>query len=725
VGAVDGSEVEFAIRNDDSPLSGLLSPKSVAVLGASDRQGNLGGAAIRSMIRFRYGGQIYPVNPKQLEVSGRQCYPSVSSLPSSPDLAILAVSAESLLSSIEECVAAGIQNGIAWAGGFAEIGQEGAALQKKLSKLCRRTGFRLCGPNCLGIINTSLGFTGTFTSSILGVETFRPSSLAIVSQSGGIAGQAMGLANRAGFGFNYLVSCGNEAVLSAADFIQALVLDDSISAIAVYLESVLDGDSFIAALREAASRSKPVVILKGGASEASSRATLAHTGRLGGSDRAFDAVMREFGAIRVYSLEELVDTVLLIETTKASFPRGSRVAVTTFGGGAGVLAVDQCIASGLEMAALSEKTAHTMAALMTPLASLANPIDMTPQSMNDHELRASLPKALATLAQADSVDSVLFLCASNSDKEEEMVEIITSLRDSTAKPVVVSWSLASGNAESILAQNGIYSFPETARATRALGNLVRRGLYLTQNIIRAQGLPSLPLDWGLTYRSEKRPLVVSEHEVADILKQAGLAVASGLLIREPQDLEAAVAVVPWPWAMKGISSTITHRASAGLIALNVASRADASKIFEEFRRKAMSRNAYMEGIYIAEMVKSGHEILVSAVAEPVFGTMVVIGAGGNLTELIDDVLMARAPVSEETALRMLGLLRTVKAQGDGFSSSALRHAAAYISQFSRMVASAPLGRFTFELNPVKCGEERAVAVDGLLIVESNEPSHGQ
>lgn len=699
----------------DDRLRPLLAPGSVAVVGASDKAGNLGARAIRSMLRFGYRGKIYPINPNQEQVEGLQCQASVANLSSVPELAIFALGAQGLPAAIEACAAAGIRHGIAWAGGFADAGAEGAKRQAQLAEVCRDLDFQLCGPNCLGIINAALGFTGTFSSSLLSLESLLPSSLAIVSQSGGIAGQAMGLASRAGFGFNHVISCGNEAVLSAADFVQGLAADNSVSAIALYLESVVDGDKFIESLDLAAKLDKPVVVLKGGASEASSRASLAHTGRLGGSDRAFDAVLREFGAIRVHSLEELVDTALLIESLNGVRPEGPRVAVTTFGGGAGVLAVDQCLASGLEMADIPADTSAAMEKRMTPLASLANPIDMTPQSMNDPALRAQLPTALSLLPQASTVDAVLFLCASNSDNVGEMVEIIGALRKSSNKPVVVSWSLSSPEADALLAQRGVYSFPETTRATRALGNLVRRRAALGRRLAPSPSPDREGVDWAGMVGAQQGTTVVTEDRVAQIVEVAGLGVARGRLVRHVEELEAVLAAVPRPWAMKGISPAIPHRASAGLVALHVSDLEQARQIFARFEALSRAQGAPLEGVYVQEMIKDGAEILVSAISEPTFGPMVTIGAGGNLTELIDDVMMARAPVSEQTALLMLGSLRFVRA--GRLDDTARGHAARYIAEFSRLAATAPWQRFTFELNPVKCSADGATAIDGLLVVE--------
>src|SRR5581483_584775 len=255
---------------------------------------------------------------------------------------------------------AGVRYGIAYAGGFAEAGAEGQELHRQLVDLCQQRDFVLCGPNCVGIINTALPATLTFSTALFEVDRLRSGHISIIGQSGGIATTAFAIAHEAGFGFRHLISSGNEAVLSFADYLYALAQDEGTSIIAGYLEGVRDGPKLIVALDEARRRKKPVVLIKAGATQVSATAARAHTGALVGEDRVLDAVLREFGVIRVYSIEELVDVALTLVSTGDRRPRGPGVGIITFGGGNGVLAVDQCARHGLMAPPLSPESSERL-----------------------------------------------------------------------------------------------------------------------------------------------------------------------------------------------------------------------------------------------------------------------------------------------------------------------------------------------------------------------------
>ncbi len=326
----------------------LLEPRSIAVIGASDAPGSLGGTVVRFLQRFGYPGPIWPVNPRRDRVAGLPCYPAPQALPEPADLALLAVPAAAVVEVVRACAAAGIGHGIVWAGGFAEIGGEGRARQDALVEVCRETGFRLCGPNCIGIINVHLPMVASFASALLATDRLLPGNISMVSQSGGMATVAQALAQEAGFGFRHVISSGNEAVLTTADFIHALVRDAETKVIAAYVEGVRDPEKLLLALAAAREARKPVIMLKGGSTAASARAALAHTGALAGEERVWDAVLREHAVIRVHSQEELLDVALALSGADlARLPAGTGVATITYGGGSGVLAADQCARLGL------------------------------------------------------------------------------------------------------------------------------------------------------------------------------------------------------------------------------------------------------------------------------------------------------------------------------------------------------------------------------------------
>ena len=710
-----GSEVVSGSQ-DFGSLTPLLAPRSIAVVGASDREGNLGGRCVGFLRKFGFAGPVWPVNPSRAEVGGLACHPSLAALPGVPDLAILAMPAQGVVALVEEVVAAGIPAALAWAGGFAEGDEAGRALQRRLADTARDGGLSFCGPNCLGIINTGLGVTASFGSMLSELDQLRQGSISIVSQSGGIATMAHAKAEQLGFGFRVTVSCGNEAVLSVADFITALARDPGTRVIAVYCEGVQRPDDFIAALGEARSQGKPVVIMKGGASTAGERAALAHTGRLAGADQIFDAVVREFAAIRVHSLEEMLDVALTLATLEGCrLPQGNTLAITTFGGGSGVLATDQASREGLSVPVLTHATRETLQPLLTPLAALGNPVDLTPQSINDPTWRARLPEALDNIVADPGVESLLFLIGGLGHRSAELADIIEGIRRRSAKPVIPSWLFAPQRAIDDLARRGIFVFPEHARAARAVARLARQvesGRLRLSKVAVRNDFDWSPVADGVGAR------VASEPAVARLLAGAGLAVAEGELAGSPQQAAEIAERLGGRLAAKGISSDVPHRAAAGWVTLGLTTPGAVADADRRYRAAAAERGLSYDGTWVQRMVEGDRELLVTALRDPDFGVVVGVGIGGSLTEIIDDVTFARAPLSVEGAADLLGELRTLRRRPDFLDAGQSKATAAFVARFSELAASAPFERFTLEINPLKVGDTSARAVDGLLVIET-------
>ncbi len=705
-------------RSDIFPdISGLLAPGSIAVIGASDRPGNLGGRAMQHLLKFGYPGPIWPVNPKQHTVAGLPCFPDVRQLPGVPDLAIFATSAAAIAPAVRECAEAGIRHGIVWAGGFVEVGGEGVGLQRQLVEVCQETGFTLCGPNCIGIINAAMPMIASFASSLFEMDRLLPGVVSVIGQSGGTVTMAHALAHQAGFGLRYVISSGNEALLTMSDYVHALAHDEGTRIIALYLEGVRDSAKFLLALQEARECGKPVVIIKAGATGASVRAALAHTGALAGEDRVYDAIFRETAAIRVYSLEELLEVSLFLSGVESGkLPAGPNVAVITLGGGAGVLGADQCAQGGLATPPLGQDTTARLRSLLTPLASTGNPIDLTPDSVNDPKWLALLPQALDAIAADPDIQSVLFTPGANAHRSKEICDIMCGLRARTDKTVCVSWRAVPKDAQERLPAQGVFVFPEPAHATRALSQVVRYRSNLRRPR-RAEGAPVPAFDWSAFVHDPAPRTVVSEHETHRILAAAGLPVAAGRLAHSPESAVQAAAAVGYPVALKGISSAVTHRAAAGLLALHLTSTEAVRLAYAGLAARANAMRVALEGIYVQHMARGGLDLLVSAFRDGQFGVILTCGAGGNLTEVLDDVTLERAPVDEELALHLLRNLRLMRHHHRLESDADPQTVAQFVARFSRLAATAPWQRFVLEVNPIRWNSDGVMAVDGLLIVE--------
>jgi acetyltransferase len=696
-------------------LTPLLAPRSVAVIGASDRSGNLGGLAVGFLQKFGYQGSVWPVNAGRATVAGLPCFPSLADVPAIPDMAIIAVPAESVHDVARDCIAAGVPSAVVWAGGFAEGNDEGRARQRQLAELCRASSLKLCGPNCIGIINTSIGLTASFSSLMTEIDHFTPGSVSIISQSGGIAVNAHARAQDLGLGFRITVSCGNEAALGIPDFMRALIEDDGTRVIAIYAEAIGDPDGFVAALAEARHRRKPVVVLKGGATEASGRAALAHTGRLAGSDRTYDAIFREFAAIRVFSPEEMLEVALQLASLPAGcLPSGNRVLISTFGGGSGVIATDQCARDGLIVPQLDADTREQLAPILTPLASSMNPVDLTPGSMTNPKNRENLPAVLNTLADAPGIDQYLCFASGFGGLAPTFADMFQSVRQRTARPIGLSWLAPPQGIVARLAEHGAMVFTEHSRLIRAAGHLARYAADL-QHRIRVVPPKQPPFPWHDAVRGDG---VITEDAVARILETAGLPVAPGRIARTAEEAAQAAEAVGFNVAIKAISAAVTHRAAVGLVALNVTTPEAAAATFCEFEARAAELSVTLDGAWVQHMFQGSVELLVTAFRDQEFGVVIGCGMGGGMSEIIDDVVFSRAPIDADGAHDLLLRLRTLRRMPTLLSGQQTRQVASFVAGFSALAASAPWPTFTLEVNPLKVGANGVAAVDGLLIVEA-------
>jgi len=696
----------------------LLEPESVAVIGASDQPGSLGGRAVGLLRKFHFPGPIWPVNPKRATVAELPCYPSVRELPGRPDLAIIAVGAASVVGIVEECVEAGIDSGIVWAAGFAEVGGEGIALQRDLAEVCARTGFRLCGPNSIGIINSWLPLIGSFASSLVTADRLIPGGISMVSQSGGIGTAAFALAQQAGFGFRYFISTGNEAVLTAADFLSALTEDPKTKVIAAYLEGLNDGPAFIAAMEKAHAARKPVVVLKAGFSAASARAATAHTGALAGKDRVWRAILREQGAMTVESNRELLDVALFLSSVdSAKLPQGNRVAIVGFGGGGGVLSADLCARRELDTPQLSPETMERLTPLVPPIASVVNPIDLTPDMFQPQWL-AKFSKALGTIADDPNIDIVFLPLSAMARGATEVARAILEFRRRTPKTVCVSWVLAPRQGIDLLTAEGMYAFDEPSRAIGVLGKIAGYAAAVNREAGTRSAKPGLTsFDWDAFVPQPRTGAVVSEDACHRILVAAGLPVAEGRLAASDDEAIEIARAIGFPVAMKGISASVIHRAAAGLLALDLRGDEDVREAYRRLSAHAVATGAPLDGFYMQHMEKGRLELLVSAFRDPVFGVMVVCGAGGNMAEILEDVTLERAPFDIKRAVQVLGRLRIVQRASKLDAAAKVETAAGFVARFSELAATAPWKSFILEVNPIKWRAEGAVAVDGLLVIE--------
>jgi acetyltransferase len=590
------------------------------------------------------------------------------------------------------------------------VGAEGRARQRELEQICRTSGIKLCGPNCIGIINAAAPVPATFTAALSEFDTLRTGPISMVTQSGGIGTTIFSMVQRAGFGFRHLISSGNEAVVRLPDYLSALVRDEGTRIIAVYLEGIGDATRLVRAMEEARDRGKKIVLIKAGTTPASARAALAHTGAMVGEDRLFDAILQEFGVIRVRSVEELVDVCLMLAGTEAAkLPHGRGVGIVAFSGGDGVLAADQCSAHGLTVPELASASVKRPRPLLVSAA--GNPMVVTPTTLLRASSLARLPAAMDALAAQPDIDSLLFIVGSPAALAAEIDDRIIGFVHRCAKPVCVSWPSPPAGAVERLAAAGIVAFGDTDRALRALGRLAAHGEVLARP--RRAAAVAMPYAWEL--HVEPGMTVVTEDLCRAILIDAGLPVTPGRLA-----IDAAAALpiaheIGFPVALKAISPKVTHRVAAGLLAIELRNAEEVVANFRRLEDRARANDIVLDGIYVQKMPRGGVELLVSVSRDPVFGT--IVSCGGGPAALIDDVVTARAPVTVAVAAGMVERLRCRAPARDGQGLLDVTAPAAFIARLSQLGACAPWQTFSFEINPIKWTRAGVVAVDGLLVIE--------
>jgi acetate---CoA ligase (ADP-forming) len=699
-------------------LGHLFSPDRVAVIGAADRDGNRGATACRLLGRLGFAGDVYPIHPAGEAVAGYPAYTSLASVPARPDVAIIAVGAARVTDAVRDLARYGIDAAIVWAGGFAETGSEGAARQVELQEVAARSGVRVLGPNCLGVVNSSTGFTGTFASWLTRATRLIEGSASMVSQSGGLAASAQSWLQEFGLGLRLSVSTGNETGIRAVDVLNYLVDDEGTRVICAYLEGVDDGLAVIEALRRAGEAGKPVVILKGGKSPASARAVTAHTGVLAGEGRIWQAMLSNEGAIEVRSLEELVDVVSILDASIAKpRPTGDRVVIVSYGGGQGVLAADQAHDAGLTVPELTAGLRAQLAPLVPAIASTRNPVDLTPEAFNRPEWRERLPDAIEVLDASDECDAILLqLGAMNRGADEVAMTVIQAARKS-AKPVVLQCRSIPDSAVALLAAHRVRAFADQPAAIVAIRLLTEWSMRPSSTGLRPVPAAArrLPLS-AFETSSALSPEVITEHEVYRLLARAGIPTPGGQIVSSADEAVAYAASRAGPVVMKIESTAVTHRAAAGLLRLRLADEAAVRTAYRELCERADAFVPAGYRIFIMPMWPAGFELLVSGFDDPTFGRLICVGAGGGLAELLDDVAFAQCPLTPGQAwdllrrLRIAGYSSIFDVRGEGTAAADL------VSAISDLVAEAPWKGFVLELNPVVVRPGSAVPVDGLLLL---------
>jgi len=687
----------------------LLAPRSIAILGASADFNKINGRTLKALLDKHYAGAIYPVNPKYADIAGVKCYPDVASIPGPVDLAVVAVPAKLVASTLRELGAKEVAAAVVFSSGFSEVGGEGVERERDLREAIRESGVRVLGPNCLGLINGHENVMATFSQFSLGPT--EPGPAAFVTQSGALGTATAGMARRRGLNFGYFVNTGNETDLNFVDVMRVVMDDPRVKVGAGYIEGLKDGPGLVALAESALRAGKPLIITKVGRTQAGARAIASHTGSLAGADAVFDAVVRQHGIVRARSDEQLLDFVEVF--TKSALPSGKGLGIMTRSGGAGALMADRAEELGLEVATLSADTIAALKKVVPVFGSTRNPVDITAQGLVDPGImRESLKIMLADPA----VHAGIVWFAFTEKEADATVRTLIEAKAQSAKPFVVSWVGVPEHALKKLQEAGIPCLRGAEPAVDAVAALMQyaeaRRAWQADDAARKalpRSAPTLPSGAG----------VASTLEAAGVLRDCGVALAPAELARNAQEAVAVAARCGYPVALKVESRDLPHKTEAGGVKLALRDAAQVKSAYAEIMDNARrcAPGARVDGVIVQKMAGGDVELVVGLQNDPVFGPVVMAGLGGIYVEVLKDVAFRKAPVTPATAGRMLdelkaaAVLRGVRGK-PAVSREALTR---LISAVSVLGAAAGDRLAELDLNPVLASPDDAVAVDWLMI----------
>jgi acetyl coenzyme A synthetase (ADP forming)-like protein len=720
----------------------LLRPATVAVIGASRRRGTVGGELFHNLLEGGFQGPVYPVNPNADVVQSVAAYRSVLDVPGPVELAVIVLPAAACVTAATECAQKGVKSLIVISPGFAETGDAGAERQRELLGVCRRSGMRLVGPNCMGVVNLD--------PAIRLNATFSPASptegrVGFLSQSGALGLAIIERANRMGLGLSSFISIGNKADLSGNDFLQYWEEDDRSAVLALYLESLGNPRKF-ARIARRVGRSKPIIAVKGGRSAAGARATSSHTGALiGASDVTVDALFHQAGVVRTDTLAEFFDVASLL--ANQPLPAGRRVAIVTNGGGPGILAVDACDADGLLVPTLPPEVRARLAEFLPPEAALSNPVDTIDAAPE------SFRRAIGVLAAWEGIDAIIVLFVPPLGTRSE--EVAAAIRDGVLElprpiPVLTVFMATDAGVEA-LRSGGVrvpaYGFPE--EAARALAHAVRyaewraapAGSVPEFNDIRPDGAAAViasalaridprAVATGATLAGSSLPAApgdarsrwLAPDEVACLLECYGIPTAPWRLADTAEAAVSAASEVGWPVALKAVSPGVVHKAEARAVVLALADEAAVRAAAGGMATDLAAAGHPVERFFVQRMMPPGVEMLVGVVHDRLFGPVVACGPGGGSVELFRDVAVRITPLTDRDATEMVRSLATFPLL-DGYRNAPradVRALEQALLRVSAMVEAHPEVA-EMDCNPLIVLEQGAVVVDARIRIELPAP----
>jgi acetyltransferase len=714
-----GDPAHDILRLDRPALDALFAPRSVAVIGATDRAGSVGRTILWNLISNPFGGTVFPVNPKSRSVLGIKAYPSVADLPEPVDLAVVVTPAPTVPGIIGQCADIGIPGAIIVSAGFKETGEAGAALERQILVAAQRGRMRLIGPNCLGLMRPRGGLNATFAGAMA-----QPGNVGFISQSGALCTAVLDWSLREHVGFSAFVSIGAMLDVSWGDLIDYLGNDPYTHSIVLYMESIGDARAFLSAAREVA-LTKPIIVIKAGRTAAAAQAAASHTGALSGSDEVLDAAFRRCGVLRVNTIGELFNMAQVL--AKQPRPAGPRLTILTNAGGPGVLATDTLISNGGTLATLAPETIAALDRILPAHWSHANPIDILGDADPDR-----YAQAIDIATHDPNSDGLLVILTPQAMTDPtQTAERLKQYATSGGKPLLASWmggaAIAAG--EEILNRANISTFPFPDTAARSFTYMWRynenlRGLYETPVLPddTTPGTPDRALAEQLvqTARTAGRTLL-NEAESKQLLAAYGIpTVATRIATSSDAAVESAEAI-GYPVVLKLFSTTITHKTDVGGVQLNLADATAVRQAYQAIERSVAAQvgAAHFGGVTVQPMINlaDAYELIIGASVDPQLGPILLFGSGGQLVEVFKDRALGLPPLTTTLARRMLEQTRIYAALKGvrGRAPIDLDALEQLLVRFSQLVAEQRWVK-EIDINPLLAAPAQLIALDARVVL---------
>ncbi|MBU0763370.1 MAG: acetate--CoA ligase family protein [Bacteroidetes bacterium] len=709
-----------------SDLKYFLSPRSIAIIGASENFASISGKPLHFLKEHDYKGRIFPVNPKYDTLAGLKCYKSVIEIPEPVDLALLAVNYRLVLPMLQQCVKKNVKFATIFASGFAESGEEGKIMQQQIAELAKESGMRICGPNCQGSVSLKDRAICGFSAS-LGVKPLKVGPIGYVTQSGALGYSIFSLAQEAGVGFSYVASTGNEVDLHTLDFMEFILEDDGTKMIISYLEGIKDGRQFARLADRALELGKPVVTLKAGRSEVGQKAASSHTASLTGSDAVCDAFFHQKGIIRANDIEDMIDIAALMQRIPA-LPDGKGIGLITTSGGGGILMADEASDLKLDIPEFDAETRNIIMEVIPPYGSALNPVDVTAQVINKAD---DFMKVLQVIAANPKIHAlVIVITQITGEQGRQMAKDIVKISGITHKPITVAWTtgdLLVHDQLKILSEGGVQFYKSPVRAVRAMGALMKYSDFRKDALARTgtdidteKSTSGKIRESAISFLGDKKQSL-TEHEGKELLAIYGIPVTKEEIATSEEQAVSIAENIGYPVALKINSPDILHKTEAGGLKLNIKNKTELVSAFNDVLKNARNYNAKarINGVLVQEMV-GGTEVIIGVNNNPQFGPVVMFGLGGIFVEILKDVSMRVAPLSPEDAMEMIKEIKGFKilAGARGRSKADINAIAGVLVRISRMALDLENQVAELDINPLLVMPEgKGVRVADALVLK--------